>query len=353
MAVRIPEGTGRRPPVSAGGSSTTTTSTTPTISPEEAIANGIAANPSSYGYYSQTSTTINKPDANAPIEYNVGMIREAYFSSLPSFNKEMGLTNRNAPFHATNPQELFRTTSGGHKGMLVVYVDPNGQYSIDGNPPAYDAASVKRYGFQFHYNPETINMAWSGVPNTDVNLEALGKESFNLIGANATQSSVAFDVLLNRKYDFKYYDPTTGKLKAGVPADLYGNRQPTPEEQGLIWNKGTMYDVEALTNTLLGFKLNSALRQKTSDIGYIVSRQVEIHLGRSLRYRGVLDNFTVSHIHFNENMVPLFSKLSMTIRRYPDYATSSTTGSSPSGPTPSTGGGFSGGGGGGGGGGGV
>ena len=266
-------------------------------------------------------TLIPPPSATSNVQYNVGMVREAYFSSNAGFNKEMGRVGGSEPVNIGNdPKNRLWGIPGGHKGMLVVYVDPDGSYSIDGSPPAYVTSSVQRWGFQFHYNPEAIDMVWAGVPQTDVNLEKLGQEAFNLVGANATQSTISFQMWINRKHDFKYYK-SDGTLHPQAPRDLYANRQPRDvAEQKEIYNKGTMYDIEYLASTLLGFKLKSALRGETADIGYVTARQIDLHLGRNLRYRGILNGFTVNHTHFNENMTPTQSKLSLQFNRYPDYA---------------------------------
>ena len=322
MVTRVGDAGGVRRPVSSSGSSTTSSPSTydpnalfsPYYLPyDPALANA-------YGGSGTGALLVPKPPATAAIEYNVGMVREAYFSSNAGFNKELGHVSGHEPVNiGSEPKNLFET-AGGHKGMLVVYVDPDGEYSIDGTPPKFANGTVKRYGFQFHYNPEAIDMVWAGIPNTDVNLEKLGQEKFNLAGANVTQSTISFQMFINRKHDFKYYKPD-GTLHPQAPRDLYANRQPRDAaEQKEIYKKGTMYDIEYLASTLLGFKLNSAMRGTTADIGYLTARQVELHLGKSLRYRGILNGFTVNHTHFNENMTPLLSKLTLQFNRYPDYA---------------------------------
>jgi hypothetical protein len=82
-----------------------------------------------------------------------------------------------------------------------------------------------------------------------------------------------------------------------------------------------MYDIEYLLRTLLGYQLKSSLRNVfTSDIGYLGAYPVELHLGNNLRYLGIIDGFNVSHTIFNQNMVPVFSNVSITFSRLPDFA---------------------------------
>jgi putative thioredoxin len=72
---------------------------------------------------------------------------------------------------------------------------------------------------------------------------------------------------------------------------------------------GTMYDVEYLLRTLLGYTLKSYLRNnQTADMGYLGARPVELHLGKSLRYLGTVTSLRIEHVIFNEQMVPLFEQ---------------------------------------------
>ncbi len=267
------------------------------------------------------SYTIPAGDPNV-IEYNIGMPKDAYYAlyqgTKNTFQTTMNMKSSNEPTTVNNPNQLW-TKAGGHKGMLLIHVEPGQETVFDGTFPAAGPQAAKRYGFQFHYNPEAISMAYGGVPNVDSNLETLGMEKFNLTGANTTQSTIAIKVVLNRKFDFKYYDDT-GKLKASAPKNLYAPRQPSPTEQSEIYKKGTMYDVEFLLGALLGFKLKSQLRGPiTSDIGYISARRTQLHLGQGLRYLGFVNNFSLYHSHFDERMVPIFTTLDLTFSRLPDY----------------------------------
>lgn len=288
----------------------------------EMRAAAIANNQPLYGKITPTTEyTLPALDENS-IVYNVGMPIEAYFpmnrKNGKTYRDELQMHTNNQPTIVNNPKELWNR-DGGHKGMLLIHVEDGFQTTFDGNmASAFSNDTALRYGFQFHYNPETIAMAYAGVPNTDVNLESTGQEKFNLVGANTTQSTIGVNVRLSRQFDFKYYTEE-GTLRPEVPKNLYAPRQPTIAEQKDIYNKGTMYDVEFLLGALLGFKLPTALRATTADVGYIAARRTELHLGKSLRYMGYVSSFQLNHMLFDERMVPIQSNLLISFNRIPDY----------------------------------
>jgi hypothetical protein len=200
-------------------------------------------------------------------------------------------------------------------------------------------------------------MAYAGAPQVDIGLETSGDDKVPLIGSSVTSSTVTFNVIINRMNDFKYLDsliydtsearyieafvPARGKVKLNNLSSLFGEvyshtgNHPVQRQNSGAANEvssindeltqikelGTMYDIEYLLRTLLGYQLKSNLRNVfTSDIGYLGAYPVELHLGNNLRYLGIIDGFNVSHTIFNQNMVPVFSNVSITFSRLPDFA---------------------------------
>jgi hypothetical protein len=271
---------------------------------------------------------------------NVGCVKGAYFNMNSDFRKITGgeLNSNNRPATVAGASQLWRD-SRAHKGIIQIYIPPVGQLNVfDTVAPGIQAVQQKRYGFQFHYNPGSIDMAYSGSPNIDVNLEATGQERFNLYGTSVSTSAISIQLVLNRILDHQYYD-NTGVLLPKYQS-VYSPRIPDENEQQRIFERGTMYDVEALLATLVGFKTQTDLRGETADIGWITGRTLEIHLGKALRYRGFINSVGVRHVIFTEQMVPIFSTIQLSIQRIPDYAggvatsaTSPSTAPAPSDPT--------------------
>ena len=259
---------------------------------------------------------ISKPDNT--MEYNSPSVVDAYYSTRASFLSAAGFSS-NRPGTIASANELW-SGSKSSKGMIVTYVPPSNGVEYQGNqqPPSSVSTYGTNYGFQFMYNPATISMAYSGMPNVDQGFELSGQDKFVLYGTNITQSTISFQLLINRMFDMKYYDEN-GRLKAGA-LKAYAGKPPSAAAQKQIYTMGTMYDVEYLLRTLLGYTLKSYLRNnQTADMGYLGARPVELHLGKSLRYLGTVTSLNVDHVIFNEQMVPLFTNVSVGFARLPDY----------------------------------
>ena len=286
-----------------------------------------------------TAPPATKPK-KSPVEYNVSAVREAYFlPNMSRFNQVdeawsgKGATNafdaselyaKNTPAKVTSAQKLWEDSLAS-KGMFQTYIPPGKKKQVfhdgNGNLTEFEGQkSLKRYGFQFIYNPETVTMAYGGVPPVDPNQEASGKEEYNLMAPSLSSSTISFSLLLNRMFDLKYIGPG-GVLNSDMPIEkLWPSNAPDAKTLQAIYEKGTMYDVEFLLRTLFNIdSFPSQLRGDTTDIGYIGAMQVELHLGKKLRYLVVLEGFSVYHSMFNKDMVPMMSNLTITARRIPDY----------------------------------
>jgi hypothetical protein len=277
------------------------------------------------------------------IIYNVSAVKEAYFSAGQSlFNKtnniwgenggdkfDNDLYSKNTPTKVADALELWTKGQGG-KGMIQTwkppgktpaqYLDQNGNFSV-----LSDAKTLQRYGFQFLYNPGNISMTYGGVPDVDPSMMSSGTEDYGLINPSVFQSSISFEILLNRMLDIKYINKD-GSLNSGKTVDnLWPQNKPNADTLKRIRNRGTMYDVEFLLQTMFSYEpIRSQLRGKTSDIGFLGAFPVELHLGNKLRYVAIIDNITVNHVIFTEDMVPMFTTVSISAKRVPDYRGSKT-----------------------------
>jgi hypothetical protein len=274
---------------------------------------------------------------------NAGIAKESYFANRAvgqrivrdkilgtSDSSPAGLfdllktdVSANAPAEQSAVSQLWGQSSAT-KGMFVysALTNPLNLASTNTGPVS---SLESKYGFQFHYNPTTIQMAYAANADFDVTQFTSGKEAFNLLGANTTQSTLAFTIILNRINDMKYFN-AGGSFKAGVTNADWAGKFPTLQEQRDIYNKGTMYDIEFFLRTILqGIATPAGLRQrnsfdgKTADLGFLTGIPVEVHLGRALRYWVRVDQFSLTHVIFNERMVPMFTEVNIVCSRIPDY----------------------------------
>lgn len=296
--------------------------------------------------------TANDPlRTNYRLVYNAGIAKESYFKSTSAqtggFNigNQSGLNGRNglwrilqtdsagnSPAAVDTAEELW-SRSQAYKGMITssIHKEAEPEPSTDDktaaktNPlvPALRENGIN-YGFQFHYNPGSVQMEYGGPPPTDVTLLMSGREKFNSYGPMSGGGSIGISIILNRINDMKYFDPNTGKLKAGVSPNMFAGRAPDARELGDIYNRGTMYDMEFLFRTLLGYEVTSSLGRgmswdkKTADVGWVGGKPIEVHLGKSLRYLARVVNISITHVLFTERMVPTFSEVNIQLQRIPD-----------------------------------
>lgn len=295
------------------------------------------------------------------LKYNLGAINEMYLSAGTT---AAGLTigGGNQPRRRVgNAQELWTdkhyvtkkdpknakktiTTmednvgKSAYKGMVQSYTRPAAQTTTGGTQETHPSKSLNpfRMGFQFHYNPSRISTQWQGNVNVDVGYVASGKDKFGPMGAAlATGSGLTVNIPLNRMADMKYVNTSEKDWDTMPWQELYGvaikeapaNGKETPaptfEDLRKIRDLGTMYDVEFLLQTIIGYRMKSAIRLNrhalTSDLGYLGGLPVELHLGKNIRYYVSITHISINHSIFTKDMVPMLSELTFSCSRLPDY----------------------------------
>ena len=281
--------------------------------------------------------------------YNVSGVKSIYLRSGQGYDKGHWLIKNNSPSVVKDAMDLW-TTSQGHKGMFQTFFG-EGTYNSYQNVGGEVKKTVlpQRYGFQFHYNPTTVSMAYSSVLVADPNFAVASKNATNYVPAEGGGGTISFQIVINRIEDMSHYYNYTDyftdlAIHSGNPSDynlykvnklkdigtlkhghdeVYANRKPNRAEQKAIYNKGTMYDVEYLLRTVSGVTMHSVLRdEETADMGWYIKRMVDLHLGPKMRYRGFLVGLTVTHVLFDERMVPVLSYIDLGFDRRPDITNS-------------------------------
>jgi hypothetical protein len=186
-------------------------------------------------------------------------------------------------------------------------------------------AEVLQWGFRFMYNPEMISYesADSGVDWTYGSQDV----SVNLSG----NQTVSFDLLINRIPDMSYLKLMTGPFPGATVANstpaiksVYGRDLEDYEKEGIL-KRGTEYDIEYLYRVLTGDPAKNSLlfepgygaKALTSDIGYTTKVPVWLFLHENLRYYGSVNSISVTHRIFDQNMVPMLSRVGISFSRYP------------------------------------
>jgi len=274
--------------------------------------------------------------------YNAPMVRSAYFNPL---GPQRNMLGSEVIIDQGKYDDALIGAWNGQGGRGTIQMDRTINPTTVVNNLKTDKSKIDTnlYGFKFLYNPTTVNMSWGVSAAVNPVYESLSLDAATPLAAGLIQSTVSFELLLNRIEDFKYIDEnglkkvqtgsTTTKAYLGselsqITSPIYTNiENPYPypvsdTELKLIYKKGTMYDLEYLFRTLMGFntKITSALNGETSDRGWLTNLSIELHLGSGLRYRVRVSSLEVQHIMFNERMTPILSKVTMTCTRYADFS---------------------------------
>lgn len=275
-----------------------------------------------------------------PVVYNIGGVKDAYFGNISLMdNGRVGLTGRgggddqimyinNTPARVKDALDLW-STSQASKGMIQTYIPKTNYFNdifagVDASSAEAAAAvsnfsSMNKYGFQFLYNPQAISMSVSGTAAVDYMKYVASP--VKVMPDTGTSGSIGFTILLNRMHDFQYIR-SDGSLRNNLTIEqVYGSAATSGarEEIAKIHSLGTMYDIEYLFKTVVGFEMNTQFRGTTADLGFLIGRLVELHIGKSMRYLVVINSIDITHSLFDNRMVPLSSVVNISASRVPDF----------------------------------
>lgn len=246
---------------------------------------------------------INPP--NHRITRDVSLSQKLYYS-LSEAKRFANSSTEKARQRAE--QRYLDSTARGRLG--TIFQDKDSAIALNTNND-----DKKPWGFRFIYNPQTIEYSTGADMSVDWMLSS--KDPANYIGGNTV---VNFMLYLNRIADM------TELRRNGVETDGYPRRLTAEQVAGLL-NRGTEYDIEFLYRVLNGSprpSINGLLTYTvngkpavTSDFGYITGTPVWIRFHENLRYKGSINSISVNHLIFNEEMVPMFSTMSVSFTRYP------------------------------------
>ena len=208
-------------------------------------------------------------------------------------------------------------TAFGNKERGRIYQDANSAAVLNKSAQGLKDAvaskvAVNQWGYRFMYNPTTFG--YSSSSNNSVDWTLGQADPATLLAGN---SSVSFEVYINRIPDLKYLRLTNPKVPETA---VYGRALTTEEKQGIL-NRGTEYDIEFLYRVLNGDPLSKSLLLNyngvTADFGYTTGVPCWLVLNENLRYYGSVASFQVNHAMFDLNMVPMLSTVTITFARYP------------------------------------
>jgi hypothetical protein len=263
-----------------------------------------------------TITDNNEKITDGSLLWNPPVHRD---SRSRSFGEEVNYTNSDnfiQPLPAFADAEAIKQGfKQNRRGYIIQTVD--GAKALNTNPDKLkDKVGTytknHRWGFRFTYNPQSFSYSTTASNSVDWTLGS--KDPAVLLAGN---QSVGIQLYLNRIPDLKYLRMTNPKA---TQTSVYGRELATSEIQGIL-NRGTEYDIEFLYRVVNGDPLtkSSLLNYDgvTSDFGYTTGVPCWLAVSENLRFFGSVSGFSVNHIMFDLNMVPMLSIVDITFQRYP------------------------------------
>lgn len=243
----------------------------------------------------------------------------------PEFNRNFASANALNDFHGYRRGRIWywQTAADVSKidnttGTVTKASDANKNRA--GVSSAESMLLDRNYGFQFLWNPESIQT------NVARNMDITPSSADTLrvvAGVFPGQETLTLSIVLDRTNDFAYAKGTgTGSAdyyKTGFPIAF---KQNFSEQLTTLLKQGTMADLEYLFRAINGAGSGKAqwttlLGKKTANVGYLQPTLLGIALGpdveNSLSYVGWISNISINHTAFTQNMVPLRTQVSLSI----------------------------------------
>jgi len=186
------------------------------------------------------------------------------------------------------------------------FQDTKNSWTAKGNPK-YKASQL--WGFQFMYNPTTF-----GHQQQNANFDISNTQDIsNQLTGNQTMS---VNLFINRMIDMSALAYDRAKQVDGTGGDYA--RALTDDDIHGILKRGTEYDLEFLYRVVNGEpKLGPSTDRATSDFGFIAPAPIWFRFHDNLKYKVIINNISVNHIIFTENMVPMVTEVSISMLRIP------------------------------------
>ena len=263
--------------------------------------------------------------AGIQYKYNIPMLKPAYLSPFGPQGKSVGDRKLLAAPEYTNGRRAWDgvTPSRGTIQMSKMFAEN----ALTSDEKASAAkAGIKfndtPYGFRFLYNPTDVSMAWGIVEAFSPQYAASGANGMTGVAAGLMKGTIAFTLLLNRVHDMSILFPD-GSYIQDFNEQLKYPKDPPQAETKMIYERGTMYDIEYLFRAMGGFysDYQSGLNGITADKGWLQPIPMELHLGAGLRYLVRVSSLDLKHMMFNERMVPILTTVNIVCTRYYDTAT--------------------------------
>lgn len=237
--------------------------------------------------------------------------------SLP-FNQNLVSTGVTNPNHALRRARMWCYVGADNSGYTTATgaaVDPTGT--------SVAASLDTSWGFQFLWNPTQIGTSIQ----RNANLVPQAMDGFaGRAPLFPGTEALAFVAVIDRVNDFACFkgDPTQAKYQTNMYSKSIGATPNTSQLIDDLMRLGTMADIEYIFKMINGQGTNgtvwrNALGRQTADINFLAPTPVAVQFGPnadSLSYVGWVENISVNHAIFTEDMIPIHSEVTINMSTY-------------------------------------
>ncbi len=201
------------------------------------------------------------------------------------------------------------------------------------------AKSYKPSGFQFLWNPESIQVSVSTNPEI---VPDAGDRFRSVVGLFPSTEHVTFSLVIDRTNDFacahrdfhsnnQDIKSVANKYEKYYLTGLNQTLRPFPDKLQELMTYGTMHDVEYVFKMLnagtifANIQPTNPLGRQTFDLGYLYPALTAVQFGPSTKnlnpisYVGWLQSVSFRHTSFNTNMIPLRTELAFDLWVYTGF----------------------------------
>lgn len=263
--------------------------------------------------------------AGIAYQYNIPMLKTAYLSPFGPQARSLGDKKLIAAPDYTNGRLAWNGVTASRGTIQMSKMFAENALTADEKANAKKAGikiNTTPYGFRFLYNPTDVSMAWGIVDAFSPQYAASGANGMTGVAAGLMKGTISFTLLLNRVNDMSILYPD-GSYVQDIYEELKYPKDPPQKETQMIYERGTMYDIEYLFRAMSGFYADyeSGLNGTTADKGWLQPIPMELHLGAGLRYLVRVSSLDLKHMMFNERMVPILTTVNIVCTRYYDTKT--------------------------------
>ena len=287
---------------------------------------------------SATTAAVN-PELTFTLPSQVKFNLPPHSSSLPLRTNDTGMgTSASVPITHDTRRAIIWYYGGADTQTTNKLYTPAGAQDLTSTAKGVEYKTTSEdtnWGFQFLWNPESITTTMTR--NSSVIPSNLDKFA-SLNGLFTAMEALQFTITIDRTNDFAFAKALYAVGGSGFE-QFYKNGYPGDPSELFdtkfknLMKRGTLADIEYIYRTINrsgqnGQKWLNGLGQETAELGFLSPTAIGVRFGpnpESLSYVGWVEQITVNHTKFTEDMIPIHSDVTLQFNAFSRVSLTSTS----------------------------